>query len=221
MITQTDDRTALCYMRIDQDGWFMANPATTTELKELIGQAEAEIVYPIFPTVFTPIIEEKAYYDAISDNVKEGDKVLVVCCGSGVDAWVASLKSKNKIYAIDINEQALLNLFAVANIGGFEVRPVQGDMRDMELPEDFKDFDFIFGNIPFLDWHIPLEQNNYHDGDDGSIITAFMKLLPTLLKKKGKAIIAGTEATEKYINCPMKKADYEEYIVYTLTDLNG
>ncbi|GAG03581.1 unnamed protein product, partial [marine sediment metagenome] len=193
MQIEINDQTALCYMRVAEDGWF-ATTATSDELKDLIGQ-EPEIVFPIFPTVFTPTDSERAYYNAALDNIKEGDKILVMCCGSGADAWVAWLKAKTLIYAIDINEQAILNTYTTARMGGFEVRPVQGDIRSMELPEDFKGFDCVLGNVPFRTGGIPLEQNNYHDGDDGSVIQAFMGLLPSLLKPGGRVVLAGTEET--------------------------
>jgi len=210
-----DDKTAIGYMRVDKNGWFTATPITA-ELKKLFGEAETEIIYPIFPTVFTPIIEEKAYYDAILDNVKEGDKVLVVGCGAGSDVWSAWLKAKTMIYTIDINPQAILNVYATARMGGFEVRPIQGDIREMRMPKDFKDFDYIVGNTPFLNYPIPLEDNNYHDGDDSTVTKAFIKLLHSLLKKDGRAIMVGTEETEEYINLPMEKSEYASFTVYML-----
>ncbi len=216
MITILDDSTKLCYMRVDKDGWYTTNP-TFEELKELLGeQAETEIVYPLFPTVYIPEDDERAYYNAVLDNVKEGDKVLVVSCGSGSDTWLAWLKAKTMIYTIDINEQAILNTFAVAGIGGFTVKPLRADIRDMELPDDFKDFDCVLGAIPYMNWQPPLEQDNFHDGDDGSVTEAFMKLLPFLLKKGGIAVVQGTKDTEEYIELPMKKTEHGHFNVYVL-----
>jgi SAM-dependent methyltransferase len=155
------------------------------------------MIVPIFPTVYNPVCEtDKIYYDAILENVQEGDKVLVVGCGSGADSWVAWTRCKTKIYAIDINEMAILNTYATANIGGFEVRPICGDIRDIELPDDFKDFDWVLWNLPFM--HTGrLEYQNHHDGDDGSVIEAFVKLLPQLGRR---AIIIGTDATLDYVS---------------------
>jgi len=184
-ITIADKQVALCRMKID-DGWSCSSDRPD------------EMIVPIFPTVYTPRNEaDNIYYDAILENVKEGDKVLVVGCGSGADSWVAWTKCKTKIYVIDINEMAILNTYATANIGGFEVRPVLGDIRDMELPDDFKNFDWVLWSMPHLGER--LEENNYHDGDDGSILKAFVELLPKL---GGKAIIWNRKKAQKFIDLP-------------------
>ena len=182
-VTRADKRVALCRMKID-NGWSCSSDRPD------------EMIVPIFPTVYNPTYAtDKIYYDAILENVQEGDKVLVVGCGSGTDSWTAWTKCKTKIYAIDINEMAILNLFATANIGGFKVRPIRGDIRDMELPDDFKNFDWVLWNLPFLSTG-RLKDQNYHDGDDGSVVSAFVELLPRL---GGKALILGTKATLGYV----------------------
>ena len=215
MRTVVEDATSLCYMRVDDAGWFTANP-TSAELRGLIGTAETEIVYPIFPTVFTPVDDERAYYNAVLDNVKEDDKVLVVSCGSGSDAWLAWLKAKTKIYTIDINEQAILNTYSTARMGGFTVRPLRADIRDMELPDDFKDFDCIVAMLPYMGGATPMEQANYHNGDDGTVTEALMKLLPSVLKQAGRAVVSGTIETEAYLSLPAKKTEHDEFMVYVL-----
>ena len=71
--------------------------------------------------------------------------------------------------------------------------------------------------LPHMDGSsCPMEQVNYHNGDDGTVTEAFMKLLPSLLKKSGRAIVSGTEETEQYITLPMKKTDHDGFMVYVL-----
>ena len=221
MRIEKSESTTLCYMRVDGLGWFTASP-TYAELKDLVGGYDVEIVCPIFPKVYTPVVTDKPYYDAIlNSDMKKGDKVLVVGCGSGSDTWVAWLKTKRRIYNLDINRQAILNTYSTARLGGFEVEQCLGDIRDIELPEDFKGFDFVLWNMPYLDGLV-LEKEGYYDADDGTAAKAFIKLLPSLLKKKGKAIIINTVGMEKYINLPItRKESNDEVAVYTIELNNG
>jgi len=197
-----DGKYSLCYMMIDENGWFTDEIRNIKELKELINQSEKEIVIPIFPTVYVPSRLDKQYYDTIlKSDIKPRDKVLVIGAGSGSDAWVAWFKSQTLIYTIEINPMAIANTYATAALAGFRVKQILGDIRDVSLPKDFSNFDFVLWNMPFVREQ-DIIKKCYHDGDDGSILKSFLSLLPSLLKKNGQAIIMNTKHAEKFINFP-------------------
>lgn len=185
------------YLLIKESGWATGAVGTFEDFDLRLTQPPAplhELFTPIFPTVFRPTMADKLYYDAILESdIAPGDKVLVIGPGSGADAWVAFLKSQSTIYAVDINPMAIVNTRTTALIAGFEVRAVTGNVNEAELPPDFGDFDYVLWNMPFYwsddnvlgDW-------NYHDGDDGTILTRFLERLPVLLKPDGQAIVLNT-----------------------------
>ncbi len=142
-----------CYMKVkvDENGWFTAS-INNVKLKELISTSDKEIVIPIFPTVYTPDNYDNLYYNTILESdIEQGDKVLVIGTGSGSDAWIAWLKSQSLIYVIDINPMAIANTKATARLGNFQVKPIFGDIRNIDFPEDFSNFDFVLWNMPFLE----------------------------------------------------------------------
>ncbi|MHC4863103.1 MAG: hypothetical protein ACYTEX_03405 [Planctomycetota bacterium] len=47
-----------------------------------------------------------------------------------------------------------------------------------------------------------MEERDFHDGDDGSILRSFLTLLPSLLKKDGQAIILNNAGALEYIKFP-------------------
>src|SRR5690606_6986796 len=128
----------------------------------------------------------KLYYDFLLDSdLAPGDKVLVIGCGSGADSWMAARKTESTVYVVDINPMSVVNTKATARTTGFDVRGAVGDICTAELPEDFRDFDYVLWNMPFVEAISTMEQlqeRSFHDGDDGTIITAFLERLPALLK---------------------------------------
>jgi len=191
-----------CYMKVDEDGW-LTTPVSNLKLKELIHTPDKEIVIPILPTVYAPNSDDALYYNTILESdIEQGDKVLVIGTGSGSDAWVASLESQSLVYAIDINPMAIANTKATARLGNFQVKPTLGDIRTIELCEDFSNCDFVLWNMPFLDKEGEIKEVNFHDGDRGSILESFLTLLPSLLNKDGQAIIFNTADALKLINFP-------------------
>ena len=146
---------------------------------------------------------DKFYYDAILGSaIEKGDKVLVIGTGSGADAWVASLKSQDLVYVVEVNPMAVVNARNTARVANFQIKPIVGDIRDVVLPNDFRDFDFVLWNMPFLVEDSKIEDQNFHDGDDGSILRAFLDLLPSLLKKDGTAIVWNIARAGDFITSP-------------------
>lgn len=192
-----------CYMKVDEDGWSATSINNLLQLKERINTTDKEIVIPIFPTVYAPNPADSDYYNAILESdIKQGDKVLVIGAGTGSDAWVAWLKSQSLIYVIEVNPMGIANIKTTARLGNFQVKAILGDIRDVKLPEDFSHFDFVLWNMPFLDKRNKVEEQNFHDGDDESILKSFLTLLPSLLKKDGQAIILNTADAREFIKFP-------------------
>ncbi len=194
------------YLKVDENGWSATSIKNLLQLTELINTNDKEIVIPIFPTVYTPNNTDDLYYNTVLESdIEHGDKVLVIGAGSGSDAWVAWLKSQSLVYVIEINPMGIANINTTARIGDFQVKPILGDITEVNLPEDFSNFDFVLWNMPYLWPHEEsgmLANRNFHDGDDGSILRSFLRLLPSLLKKDGQAIILNTVHALEFIKFP-------------------
>ncbi len=195
-----------CYLAYGQEGWITQSVGTFENLGEQLkrtARVRNEIVIPIFPSVFQPDIRDKVYYDAIRQSaIEPGHKVLVIGCGSGADTWAAWLKSKTLVHAIDINPMAIVNTYATARLGGYQVEAVAGDITNMTLPAGFRDFDFVLWNMPFIQVgasHDSAVEQNFYDGDDGTLLRAFLALLPSLLKDDGTAILLNSDAAQEHI----------------------
>jgi hypothetical protein len=194
------------YSKVDESGWSTGPAGSFQDLDNRLASltnAGKEIVIPIFPTVYQPRIVDKIYYDAIFEsNIRPGDKVLVIGAGSGADVWVASLKSKAPVYVVEINPMAVANTRATARLGNFQIKPLVGDITKVALPEDFKEFDFVLWNMPFIwkkDRLGKIENNTFYDGDDGTILKTFLAMLPSLLKKGGTAILLNSSLAQDFI----------------------
>jgi hypothetical protein len=199
------------YVKVDKSGWSAGPVGSFRDLGHRLGRPSTpgqEIVIPIFPTVYTPKMVDKLYYDAILKSpIKPGDKVLVIGTGSGADAWVASLKSKAPVYVVEINPMAVINARATARLAGFQIKPLVGSIIEVDLPRDFRDFDYVLWNMPYV-WKkdriealkLKLETVRFHDGDDGTILKRFLALLPSLLKKGGTAMVLNSHFAKPLIN---------------------
>jgi SAM-dependent methyltransferase len=197
-----DEQPYLCYIEASaKSGWYAQNILKNADLAALNDRSarNPSLVIPIFPTVYSPGDDEHfgpdaAYYNYIlkDSRIKKFDKVLVVGSGSGADSWVAWLKSRSRVFAIDINPLAVANTRAAAQIGTFPIRAIQGDIGTADLPEEFSGFDEVLWNMPFLD-EGDYAENLFHDHDNGDVLDKFLARLPKLLKTGGEAILLNTQ----------------------------
>ncbi|MDE2290563.1 MAG: methyltransferase domain-containing protein, partial [Elusimicrobia bacterium] len=193
-----DSQPFLACLRVDARGRWKARAFSSGRELEALEppcRGRGALLIPLFPTVFAPGQPGDAvYYDYILEGsgLRKGDKVLVVGPGSGADAWAAWLRTGALVYAVDVNPLAVANTRATAQLAGFPVDAVQGDISRMDLPEGFSGFDCVLWNMPFVNLRPnanPYARYEFHDGDDGRVLAGFLKRLPALLKKGGKAVI--------------------------------
>jgi len=160
-------------------------------------------VIPTFPTVYalysmTPA--ELAYLRQVSKKFElpSDAKILVVGPGTGVDTWIASLRTSRPVVAIGINPLEVANTRAAALIAGFEVRAVIGDnvadeRGNPRLPGER--FDLVLWSMPavwpegFPAGHAP-SLTDFWDGDVGAVVLKrFSRALPGLLEPGGHALL--------------------------------
>ncbi|MDD5302054.1 MAG: hypothetical protein PHS14_03010 [Elusimicrobia bacterium] len=160
-------------------------------------------VIPTFPTVYalynlTPA--ELEYLRLVSKkfDLPSDAKILVVGPGTGVDTWIASLRTKQPVVVIGINPLEVANTKAAARIAGFEVRALVGDnvadeKGNSRLPGER--FDAVLWSMPavwpegFPEKHAP-SLSDVWDGDVGAIVLKrFARALPGLLKPDGHALL--------------------------------
>ena len=160
-------------------------------------------VIPTFPTVYalynmTPA--ELEYLRLVSKKfeLKDDSNLLVVGPGTGIDTWIASLRTRRPVVVIGINPLEVANTKAAAKIAGFEVRAIVGDNVADEkgasrLPGE--SFDAVFWSMPavwpegFPAGHAP-SLTDLWDGDVGaSVLRRFARALPGLLKPDGHALL--------------------------------
>nr|MBU1328809.1 class I SAM-dependent methyltransferase [Candidatus Omnitrophota bacterium] len=215
LVDPIDRKSPYTYVAIDSAGNLEAKeidlynpviPAYDSEKKQ--------IIIPIFPTVITPgqySQDDDFYYfkNIHRAAINENEEVLVVGPGSGIDAWVASFKSKKTIYAIGINPLEILNTQLTAQIGGFSVEGIIADnivSEDLKPRISHKRFDWIFWNMPAYSggsfspelvfwrtpayWGGPYRYSDYWDGDyKGRTLQRFAQGLHLVLKPNGQAVI--------------------------------
>lgn len=160
-------------------------------------------VIPTYPTVyalynFTPA--ELEYLRLVSKkfDLPSDAKILVVGPGTGVDTWIASLRTDQPVTAIGINPLEAANTKAAARIAGFKVRALVGDNVADEkgvsrLPGER--FDAVLWSMPavwpegFPEKHAP-SLSDFWDGDVGAfVLKRFARALPGLLKPNGHALL--------------------------------
>ncbi len=161
------------------------------------------VVIPTFPTVYalanlTP--DELAYLQGVYkefDLSPEAD-ILVIGPGTGVDTWIASLRTRRPIHVIGINPLEVANTRATAKIAGFAVRALVGDnAADEENRPRFPEerFDAVFWSMPAV-WDSPPPGpsrpsfTGFWDGDiGGGVLKRLAKALPVLLKPEGRSLL--------------------------------
>jgi hypothetical protein len=178
-----------------------------------------QAVIPLFPTVYSPALPKNkeaddTYYQALypghemqgsrDDEVKLklGHSALVVGSGCGIEPWLVSLITGQKVYALDVNPFAIANTRTTAKILNVDVEArVHDNIADARGTPAFPGmrFDRVF-------WAMPAYQmaharhsrvlslgafiRRQWDGDvNGTILMRFAQWLPQVLAEDGLALI--------------------------------
>lgn len=177
----------------DSDGRWQAEswPSSAARQRAL----ERRLLVPVFPTVFSPghagnRLADAPYYEALYGRLplEPGSKTLVLGTGSGVDAWVVSLRTGAEVCAAGINPFEVANTRAAAALGGFGARVCQS--LAAAAPEGGRifpgeSFDAVVCNAPMVSaGAAPAGLADYHDRDpEGRLfLKPFARALPSLLK---------------------------------------
>jgi tRNA1(Val) A37 N6-methylase TrmN6 len=90
----------------------------------------------------------------------------------------------------------IANARVTARLGQFQIKAIVSDITRIQLQDDFRDFDFVLWNMPFV-WKqqtiaankVKIEGNRFHDGDDGTLLRRSLAMLPALFKDGGEAMV--------------------------------
>jgi protein arginine N-methyltransferase 1 len=89
-----------------------------------------------FAAMFADPVRMAAYRGAIAKCVRPGDAVVDLGCGPGIFSLLACLAGAQRVYAIDLNGVVDFGRhLAIANGFGDRIHFLQGDSRQIRLPE--------------------------------------------------------------------------------------
>jgi len=177
---------------------------------------DSDIKINVPDSVYPPYEDSRLLADCA---LKECDgKILEVGCGSGfVSISISKLKPKSKVYALDINSDAVKAAKENAKANKAEVEIIKSDMFS-KLKE--KNFDWILFNPPYLPTSeaekIEGGLNFAFDGGKSGLDTVFMFLeqVKNYLKKEGKVlIVASTEQDLNKLNSKIKECQFSFGII--------
>lgn len=148
----------------------------------------------VIPHVFHPSHHWSGTFLAKYLAVKQGDHVLDMGTGSGIQA-ICAASVADKVLALDINPYAVkcAKINAIMNDLSHKV-----EVRQSNLFENVKEnekFDLIIFNFPFF--HVNpknVEEHAYFGGKDGNVMRAFYRDVGKHLKPEGKVQIIFSES---------------------------
>lgn len=173
-----------------------------------------------FPDVFPPV--SPFSYDAIPlaemNDAKEGEFVLDIGTGTGVQAVISARNGARKVVATDISKQAIENCRHNAEKYGFEklirkrdgsllfearwyeklrynleriIEARQGNLFEpVRLYEKLKGFDLIIANLPFVNHPVREECERWVYDEDYQAHKGFFSKVREYLKKEGRVLIS-------------------------------
>ncbi len=127
--------------------------------------------------------KEDSYLMLKHVNVKKGEVVLDMGCGTGI-IGILSAKQGGKVFCIDINRDAVLNAEENAKRNGVKVHPIVSDL--FSCIKNIK-FDKIFFNPPYIaEEPTDIYSRSWAGGNNMEVVFRFLKEAKNFLKKDGE-----------------------------------
>lgn len=181
--------------------------------------------------VYSPREDSLLLARKVLEEVRNGDSVLDMGCGSGILGLVAAKKAKT-VTAVDMNPEAVELTQENTELNSIEnIKTKESDLFD----NIEKRFDLIFFNSPYLPTEKKEEKikgsEQWSGGKEGiDVIEPFLKEVKNHLKRNGRILLlisslTGKEEVEKIITnngftsqtIDKKKIDWEKLIVLRIT----
>jgi release factor glutamine methyltransferase len=99
------------------------------------------------PGVFPPHSDSRMLAAAVERRVSTSDRVLDLCCGTGILAVAAARSGAAEVTAVDLSHRACVCAWVNARINGCRVRVLRGDLF---APVSRERFDMIVTNPPYV-----------------------------------------------------------------------
>lgn len=106
--------------------------------------------FKVGPEVLIPRPETEGLVEwALAQNIRQGGRVLDLCCGSGAIAWTMALERPDlQVFAVDLSPAALA--CAEGQFPSPSVHFLQGDLFDEAFLRSLGTFDMILSNPPYI-----------------------------------------------------------------------
>jgi protein-L-isoaspartate O-methyltransferase len=155
----------------------------TPEVEESVGLNPV----PVLPSVYhfnNPYF--KHLLEVSMPDIQEGQRVLVMGCGVGLDAVVVARKTKTVVDAVDINPLAVLNTSITAARAGLSryINTWQSDVFSLIHEK----YDAIIFNAPLVVSARPDQDTNRFDYN-GRLLSRFLTDFPAYLQKSGRVYL--------------------------------
>jgi release factor glutamine methyltransferase len=184
----------------------------------IVGQSRQKTVqttvlgrkFEVAADVFEP--HPVGLWKSVLDEVKEGDRVLDMGTGSGINGILAASKSSD-VVAVDVNPASVKNaehnakLNNVASRMSFQVSDLFGAVEGR--------FDLIMIDPPFR-WFKPKNMRERSTADENyRTLTSFFKQVKNYLKDDGRILLFfGTSGDIDYLNKLIDEAKFKTEVVH-------
>jgi SAM-dependent methyltransferase len=143
---------------------------------------------PVFPTVFPPITPyTRNMLEVALETALPGERVLVMGCGSGVEAIALAKHRKVRVDCVDLNPLAVATAQAAARVYGFEkvISVWQSDLFSLVREKYHR----IYFDSPLAVPHaMDLGDRNLSDSD-GILLSRFLREVADHLRPAGRAYL--------------------------------
>jgi len=178
--------------------------------KQLVNVLGKEII--VLPGLFAPVFEDSKFLaQAVRDETKEGDVVLDLGTGTGIQGIFAAEKA-SKVISVDINSVALE--CAKLNVHHHHLENKITIFESDLFSNIDEKFDLIIFNPPFR-WFKPRDILERGELDENySTLNKFFNVAENYLRKKGRILLVFSSSGDlKYLEQLISKSIFSSKIV--------